>query len=112
MDGLLASINVSDGGVPKLARHRAAIRTTGVDGDRQANLKIHGGPARAVSLYSLELIQALHAEGHPIAAGTIGENLTISGVPWESMMPGVWVDVGDVSLELTGFRAETLPGRF
>jgi MOSC domain-containing protein YiiM len=103
MDGVLASINVSAGGVPKLARQRAAIRVSGVDGDRQANLQIHGGPTRAVSLYSLDLIHALQAEGHPIAPGTIGENLTISGVPWESMMPGVWVDVGAVSLELTGY---------
>jgi len=103
MQGELVSINVSDGGVPKLPRQRAAIRMTGVDGDRQANRQIHGGPSRAVCLYSLDLIAALQSEGHPIAPGTIGENFTISGVPWGSLTPGVWVDVGEVSLELTDY---------
>ena len=101
--GEVRSINVSDGGVPKLPRQGAAVRTSGIEGDRQRDLRFHGGPDRAVSLYSLELIEALRSEGHPIAAGTIGENLTIAGVPWTAMIPGVRVDVGEVSLELTSF---------
>ena len=101
--GIIRSINVSDGGVPKLPRARAVIRRNGVDGDRQRNQAIHGGPDRAVCLYSLDLIEALQSEGHPIAPGAIGENLTISGLPWTAMTPGVRVDVGEVSLELTSY---------
>ena len=101
--GVVRSINVSDGGVPKLPRESATVRVTGLDGDRQRDLRIHGGPDRAVCLYSLDLIHALRSEGHPIAPGTIGENLTIAGVQWSLMIPGVWVDLGDVSLELTRY---------
>ena len=101
--GVVRSINVSDGGVPKRPRQTAVVRTTGVEGDRQRDLRFHGGPDRAVSLYSLDLIDALQAEGHPIDVGTIGENLTIAGIPWTAMVPGVRVDVGEVSLELTSY---------
>ena len=101
--GTVHSINVSDGGVPKLPRQRVVIRATGLDGDRQRNLQVHGGPDRAVCLYSLDLIDALRAEGHPIATGTIGENLTIAGLPWTAMTPGVRVEVGEASLELTAY---------
>ena len=101
--GTIASISVSPGGVPKRFRQSAFVGTTGVEGDSQRNLRYHGGPDRAVCLYSLELIQALQAEGHPIAPGTIGENLTVAGVPWASMQPGVRVEVGEVLLEITSF---------
>ena len=79
----------------------AEIRASGVAGDRQRNLKYHGGPSRAVCLYSLERIRALQAEGHPIVPGSIGENLTLSGVDWDRMAPGVRIEIGDVLLELT-----------
>jgi MOSC domain-containing protein YiiM len=101
--GILKSVNVSDGGVPKRPIAHAVVRMSGVDGDRQRNLKVHGGPSRAVCLYSLDLIHALQAEGHPIAPGTIGENLTIAGLDWTTMTPGAIVDVGPVSLELTAY---------
>jgi len=103
--GRVASINVSAGGVPKLARDRARIGPEGVEGDRQQDRRFHGGPQRAVSLYSLELIEALRAEGHPIVPGSIGENLTLSGVDWRDMRPGAHVHIGDAELELTGFAS-------
>ena len=105
MSGVLHSINVSAGGVPKLPRRSAAVRFGGVDGDRQRDLRYHGGPTRAVSLFSLELIHALQADGHPIDAGCIGENFTLAGVPWDRMVPGVTLEVGAVALELTAYAA-------
>jgi MOSC domain-containing protein YiiM len=101
----LHSINVSNGGVPKLAQPAAAVRTRGVAGDRQRDLRHHGGPTRAVCLYSLELIRALRAEGHGIDVGCIGENFTLTGVPWERMVPGAKLDVGEVQIELTAYAA-------
>ena len=105
MSGVLHSINVSDGGVPKLARRSAAVHFGGVEGDRQRDLRYHGGPERAVSLYSLELIRALQAEGNPINVGCIGENFTLEGVPWDRMLPGAALQVGEVQLELTSYAA-------
>jgi MOSC domain-containing protein YiiM len=97
----LHAINTSDGGVPKLARTSVAVRKTGLAGDRQRDLEHHGGPERAVSLYSLELIEALRGEGHPIAPGTIGENLTLAGLDWSSLRPGTRLEIGEVTIQLT-----------
>jgi MOSC domain-containing protein YiiM len=99
------SINVSNGGVPKLPRTSAWVGVDRVEGDRQRDLRFHGGPQRAVAIYSLDLIRQLQAEGHPIAPGTIGENLTIDRVDWSQMTPGTRVQVGEVELEITSYTA-------
>jgi MOSC domain-containing protein YiiM len=99
--GIVQSINVSDGGVPKTPKPWAHIRATGVEGDRQENRWLHGGPDRAVCVYSAELIEALQGEGHPIRPGTIGENLTLAGLDWISMRPDARLEIGDVLLEIT-----------
>jgi len=101
--GTVVSINVSDGGVPKLPVREAHITVDGVKGDRQRDRRFHGGPKRAVCLYSLEIIRALQAEGHSIGIGSAGENLTVSGVDWTAMTPGRQVRVGAVLLELTNY---------
>jgi MOSC domain-containing protein YiiM len=102
--GRIFQINASNGGVPKLPLRQAEVTRLGLVGDRQANLQVHGGPERAVCLYSLERILALQAEGHPIYPGSIGENLTVSGLDWEAMAPGVQVRFGEeVLLEVTSY---------
>jgi MOSC domain-containing protein YiiM len=102
--GRVASINCSNGGVPKKAITVARVSLSAIEGDAQHNLKYHGGPDRAVSLYSLERIEALRAEGHPVAAGTTGENITVIGLDWNLVVPGVKVRIGaEVVLEITSF---------
>jgi MOSC domain-containing protein YiiM len=97
-------INVSDGGVPKHPVLEAVIATTGVVGDRQENLKFHGGPDRALCLYSQELIERLQDEGHAIEAGSSGENLTLSGLDWEKLKPGDQLQVGpEVQIEIMSY---------
>jgi MOSC domain-containing protein YiiM len=99
--GTVHSIHVSNGGVPKAARTAAQVTRNGVEGDRQRDLRYHGGPDRAVCLYSLELIERLQAEGHPIEPGSIGENLTVAGIDWAALAPGVVLEIGEVALEVT-----------
>jgi len=101
----VASINVSDGGVPKLPVPESRILRQGLEGDRQRDLRFHGGADRAVSLFSLERIEALQAEGHPIVSGSIGENLTLAGLDWNLVVPGARMRVGDALLELTRYAA-------
>lgn len=101
----LVSINISNGGVPKRPLKCCPISEKGLAGDRQRDLRHHGGPDRAVCLFSEDLITALQAEGHPIGAGTIGENLTLSGVSWAEMVPGAKFDIGEVRVELTDYAA-------
>ena len=99
--GTVHSIQVSNGGVPKTWRSAAQVTRKGVEGDRQRDLLFHGGPNRAVCLYSLELLERLQAEGHPIEPGSIGENLTVAGIDWTALGPGVVVEIGEVVLEVT-----------
>jgi MOSC domain-containing protein YiiM len=100
--GRVARVNVNpDGGVPKFAVGQALVTVTGVAGDRQLDPLHHGGPDRAVSLFSLELIEALRAEGHPIAPGTAGENLTVEGLDWSALADDDKLAVGEVVLQIT-----------
>jgi MOSC domain-containing protein YiiM len=98
------SLNVSNGGVPKHPVAAAAAAAGGLAGDRQRNLKYHGGAERALCLYSAELIEALRREGHPIAVGSTGENVTLAGLPWERVAPGVRLALGgEVVVEVTSY---------
>lgn len=101
MAARIHSVNVSDGGVPELSIAAAVIHADGLSGDRQTDRKHHGGPDKAVCIYSLEVIEAFQAEGHPIEAGSTGENLTIAGLDWRLVVPGSRLRVGDVELEVT-----------
>jgi len=105
MSGRLESINVSRGGVPKQAVFEAWIGAGGVDGDRQRDRRFHGGPDRAVVIFSLEVIRALQHEGHPIAIGTAGENVTISGIDWTLVAPGSELAIGDLRLLVTKYAS-------
>ncbi|HET9962167.1 MAG TPA: MOSC domain-containing protein [Nitrospiraceae bacterium] len=99
-------ISLSPGGVPKTAVPAARLSVDGFDGDRQRNRKVHGGPDRAVCLYSLETIEALREEGHTIAPGAAGENLTLAGLEWRRLAPGDRMTIGDeVRLEITSYTA-------
>jgi MOSC domain-containing protein YiiM len=101
----LAHIHISEGGVPKLPVPHVEVTFEGCRGDSQRNLKFHGGPDRALCLWSLELIEALQAEGHPIAPGSTGENLTLVGLDWPSLTPGTQLQVGALLLEITDYAA-------
>jgi MOSC domain-containing protein YiiM len=104
MDGHIFQLNCSQGGVPKLAVREAWLTPTGLVGDVQAKKKIHGGPERALCLYALEHILQLHAEGHPIFPGSVGENVTVSGLSWEQLKPGTRLALGDeVLIEISSY---------
>ena len=103
MSGRVVQVSVSPrGGVPKLAVAEAEVGVNGLAGDAVRYTKIHGGPERAVCLFSLEIIEALQQEGHPVTPGTTGENLTLAGVEWAELHAGDEVAVGEaVRLQLT-----------
>jgi MOSC domain-containing protein YiiM len=99
-------INVSAGGVPKQSIPAGEVTPLGLVGDVQRDRRFHGGPERALCLFSLEHILALQAAGHPIYPGATGENLTISGLDWASLGPGVCLQLGpEVLVEVTGYAA-------
>jgi MOSC domain-containing protein YiiM len=102
----IAQISVSPGGVPKRAVRTARVTTSGLAGDTQRDLEHHGGPERALCLFSAERIRALQAEGHPITPGSIGENLTIEGLAWDRVTPGACLRLGaEVIAQVTRYTA-------
>ncbi len=104
MKAHIVQINLSGGGVPKRAVIRALVTSSGLEGDSQAHPKVHGGPERALCLYSLERILELQREGHPVFPGALGENLTLWGIPWEQVVPGALLRLGEtVTLEVTRY---------
>ena len=99
-------ISISNGGVPKIAASVAQIQMGGVAGDWQNDRVHHGGPDRAVCIYSLELILALQAEGHPVFPGALGENLTLAGLSWSAVCPGMVIRLGEAAtLEVVSHTA-------
>jgi MOSC domain-containing protein YiiM len=100
MNGQVVQINTSPGGVPKTAVERAFVGEQGIEGDGHT-YSGHGGPEKALCLYSLERILAFQAAGHPIFPGSLGENLTIVGLEWSELKPGDRFAIGDeVEIEL------------
>lgn len=109
MNGRIVQISVSPGGVPKLPVPTAEVTRAGVEGDGHRDLEHHGGPDRAVCLFSLEQIQALQAEGHPVVPGALGENVTLEGIEWTRVTPGSRLQLGpDVMLEITRYTSPCL----
>ena len=61
---------------------RVAVRTLNLDGDRQADLSVHGGPSKAVYAYPSEHYEYWKQELPEIELpwGKFGENLTTAGL--------------------------------
>jgi MOSC domain-containing protein YiiM len=90
--------------VPKRAIDEAEVGPHGLAGDDHADRRYHGGPDRAVCLYSMELLEALADEGHPVAPGALGENVTTRGVDLGALVPGDRLALGDaVVLEIASY---------
>jgi MOSC domain-containing protein YiiM len=105
MSGRVVQVSVSPGGVPKHAVPAADVTLEGLTGDGHRDLAHHGGPERAVCLYSMELIVALRAEGHTVGPGALGENLTVEGVDWSALTPDTCLLVGGVVLQVTRYTS-------
>lgn len=102
--GSIVQVSISRGGVPKLPVSEGRVTELGIEGDGHDNPGIHGGPERALCLFAMERIEAMAAEGHPIGAGSTGENITTRGVDWDLVVPGARLRLGaDVLLEVTRY---------
>ena len=101
--GTVAQLNLSDGGVPKRPVDSVDVTLRGVVGDRQAARQHHGRPLQALCLWSADVIAALQEEGHPIAAGFAGENITLSGIDWSTIRPGAQLRIGGALAEVSAW---------
>ena len=93
---------------PKAPAQEARATFAGFAGDRQedpvdADYGGHGGPLKALCVWSTEIVKDLEGQGHPMCEGSCGENLLISGLPWEKIVPGARIRIGDTLIEATAF---------
>lgn len=79
------------------------IRKLNLDGDRQADLTVHGGPYKAVYAYPLEHYEYwwMQVPETPAALGAFGENLTTRGVLEKDLNIGDQVRVGSALLQVS-----------
>jgi MOSC domain-containing protein YiiM len=79
------------------------LTETNLDGDRQADRRVHGGPEKAVYAYPSEHLPRWNAELHPdepFGPGAFGENLTTAGCLEADVRIGdVWA-WGDARLQV------------
>ena len=105
MGAFLKQINRSNGGLPKrMVAGPVALRAEGVEGDRQRDLRYHGGPDKAVLMIAAEVIEGLVLKGFKVDAGALGENLTVAGMDPRLWRAGQLYSVGEAIIELTTLR--------
>lgn len=81
---------------------RVAVRGVNLAGDDQADRQVHGGPDKAVYAYAREdSVWWEHELGQPVAPGTFGENLTLTGIDVSRAVVGEQWEIGTALLEVT-----------
>jgi MOSC domain-containing protein YiiM len=82
---------------------RVRVRALNLDGDRQADLSVHGGPDKAVYAYPAEHYEHWRAElpGVALPPGSFGENLTTEGLRETEVRIGDRFRVGSAVLRVT-----------
>jgi MOSC domain-containing protein YiiM len=91
--------------MPKLPILAAHVTVEGVPGDWQKDRRYHGGPNRAICLFSEELYTWLRAEYNiDLTSGSVGENFTTRGIDLLAIKPGDQLRVGNCTIEITDVR--------
>jgi MOSC domain-containing protein YiiM len=82
---------------------RVALRRLNLDGDRQADLKVHGGAYKAVYCYPLEHYDYWKKElpDRELPMGVFGENFTLVGASEDSVHLGDRFQVGSAEVVVT-----------
>src|SRR5215475_6227487 len=82
---------------------RVPLRSLNFDGDRQADLRVHGGPDKAVYVYPAEHYAYWHPElaDMTLPWGMFGENLTTEGLDEGALQIGDRFRVGSAEVVVT-----------
>jgi MOSC domain-containing protein YiiM len=82
---------------------RVMLRTLNLDGDRQADLSVHGGPSKAVYVYPAEHYDYWKRElpGMDLSWGMFGENFTSAGLFESDVNIGDRFSVGSAVVMVT-----------
>jgi MOSC domain-containing protein YiiM len=96
-------INVTTGIFKYPVEGRIALRKLNLDGDRQADLTVHGGEHKAVYCYPVEHYEYWKKElpGVDLPMGSFGENFTTEGMLEESVHLGDRFSIGYAEVIVT-----------
>src|ERR687897_134035 len=94
---------VSTGIFKESVAGRVMLRTLNLDGDRQADLSVHGGPSKAVYVYPSEHYDYWKHElpGMELPWGMFGENFTSAGLFESELNIGDKFGVGSAVVAVT-----------
>ncbi|MEP6993130.1 MAG: MOSC domain-containing protein [Acidobacteriota bacterium] len=85
---------------------RVFVRRLNVEGDAQADLRVHGGPDKAVYAYDLGGYEHWRQElGLDLPFGQFGENLTVAGMPETQTRIGDVYRIGGAVLQVSQPRS-------
>ena len=96
-------MNVTTGIFKQPVEGRVALRKLNLDGDRQADLTVHGGEFKAVYCYPLEHYDYWRKELPDVALpmGSFGENFTTEGLLESSVYLGDRFSIGSAEVVAT-----------
>jgi MOSC domain-containing protein YiiM len=81
---------------------RIAAAGVNLDGDDQADRRVHGGPTKAIYAYASEDYDWWAGQlGSPSTPGTFGENLTVAGIDLRAAVVGERWQVGSIMARVT-----------
>jgi MOSC domain-containing protein YiiM len=81
---------------------RIAGAGVNLDGDDQADRRVHGGPTKSIYAYAVEDYQWWAGEiGSSLGPGTFGENLTVAGIDLRAAVVGERWQVGGITARVT-----------
>ena len=95
--------NVTTGIYKRPVEARVALRKLNLDGDRQADLSVHGGEHKAVYCYAIEHYDYWKKElpGRELPMAIFGENFTTDGLLEDSVHLGDQLSVGSAEAVVT-----------
>jgi MOSC domain-containing protein YiiM len=85
---------------------RVRVRTLNIEEDGQADLRVHGGPDKAVYAYDLSGYEHWRRElSSELPFGQFGENLTVEGMPESEVRIGDVYKIGSAVLQVSQPRS-------
>ncbi len=90
-------------GLPKIPVLSAFVTREGVAGDfnRYRHEHRRDNPNMALLIMPIEMLLSLGEEGWPIRPGDIGENITTTGLPYDSFASGSCYRIGEVEIQIS-----------
>lgn len=80
------------------------VTDDGADGDEQGNLKVHGGPDKALLLYNQSDYDGWSHDGYQFGPGNFFENITVEGIDTPDIHVADTLQIGEVTAQVSQIR--------